>query len=476
MALASALSGCALNLVGETEVASAWERHRSSGEVQAAGYARIPARFPAETLEAIPATRPALDTPTSLRDYILSALRDNPEILQAEAAARARAARIAQMTALPDPMLDTKTFTTPFMTSGGDSYFILGVRQTLPVPEKLDRPGRIALEETRMAIAEWDQVRLRVIADVKRAYFQTYVLRQTVRITQENQNLLRGLIDVARGQVSAGRRQQEDVLRAQVELSTLEAQLIELRQRLVVAEAMLNTLLSRAPTAPIAITEELAPREIDASLETLFARAAEVNPELKRYTHQIERDRQAVALSRLAYWPDLTVGFEWMQMQPRPAFQPPRDPNTGRRPEVDRLSEEGGDNWAIMLSINVPLWIDKIEAGIRDARHQLSASLQGYAAARNLVHFRIQDALTQVQAQRELADLFATTIIPQARQAYEVSLAGYTTGTSDFLYVIDNWQKWLNFTVQYHRAAGELERAVADLEQAVGQSLAECEQ
>jgi hypothetical protein len=46
-------------------------------------------------------------------------------------------------------------------------------------------------------------------------------------------------------------------------------------------------------------------------------------------------------------------------------------------------------------------------------------------------------------------------------------------GTSDFLYVIDNWRKWLVFTIRYHRSLGELERSVADLEQALGLSLTE---
>ncbi len=74
---------------------------------------------------------------------------------------------------------------------------------------------------------------------------------------------------------------------------------------------------------------------------------------------------------------------------------------------------------------------------------------------------------------KELAAIFKNTIIPQAQQTYQVSQASYIAGRSDFLYVIDNWQKWLVFTIQYHRAIGELERSVAELEQAIGMSLAE---
>jgi outer membrane protein, heavy metal efflux system len=139
------------------------------------------------------------------------------------------------------------------------------------------------------------------------------------------------------------------------------------------------------------------------------------------------------------------------------------------------MPSSGTDMWAITVALNLPVWFEKIEAGIREARHTLSASRQEYAAARNQVAYRVRDALARVRAQRELAELFADTIIPQAKQTYEVSLTGYTAGTSNFEFLIDNWQKWLAFRAQYYRALGELERSVADLEQAAGISMVEIE-
>ena len=103
------------------------------------------------------------------------------------------------------------------------------------------------------------------------------------------------------------------------------------------------------------------------------------------------------------------------------------------------------------------------------------ASQRRYVSERDRVFFEIEDALARVRAQQELAELFHDTIIPQAQQAYVVSRAGYTAGRTGFLFVIDNWQKWLTFTIQYHRALGELERSIADLEQAIGLSLGEME-
>jgi cobalt-zinc-cadmium efflux system outer membrane protein len=129
-----------------------------------------------------------------------------------------------------------------------------------------------------------------------------------------------------------------------------------------------------------------------------------------------------------------------------------------------------------MFGFNIPIWFQKTEAAIRQARYDLAATQAEFAATRNTIFQQVQEALADVRAQQELAELFAESIVPQAQQAYESALSNYRAGAADFEFLIENWQKWLRFQIQYHRALGGLERAVADLEQALGVSLASAQQ
>jgi outer membrane protein TolC len=466
------MSGCAVNRAAERDLASALTRYqhdRATSTDQPVSALKQDVR----TSRPQPKPDAAQAAPQSLRDALIIALDANPKIKAAEQIVRAQYARVPQVTALPDPVLQAKVLPEPVRTAEGDNYFVLGIQQKLPLPEKLDRAGRIALEEARMSVEDYQRTRLDVIAGVKRAYFKLYVIDKTVETDLDNGELLRGLIDVAGAQVASGRRSLEDVLRAQVELSTLESELIELRQQRQSAAADLNRLLDRMPSAPSVQPTDFALRHVDVTLERLFAIAVDRNPDLRQLEQKVKRDREAVALAKLQAWPDLTLGLEWIQVDPRGAPEPPPNPQTGVRPTVSQLSADGSDNWAISLGLNLPIWYDKIRAGIRERRARLSASQHEYDGARNRVFAEIYDALARVQAQRELATLFQDTIIPQAQQAYEVSRASYSGGRGDFLAVIDNWQKWLSFTIQYHRALGELERGIADLEQVLGLTLAE---
>jgi len=476
-ALLLACMGCTWDRLAAREVSATLERHERQRSAQAAAYA-TGADEPVGNHAPVTQDAPAMaggDAQAGPREplttLILLALERNPDIQAAAETARSMAARVPQVTALSDPVLSTKVLPEPIRTAEGDNYFVLGVRQTFPFPEKLDRRGRMALEQAREAIANFEQERLRVIAEVKRAYFGLYVVDRTAQVLRENQGLSRGLIDVARGQLVAGRRSQQDVLRAQVAFSQLESQLVELRQQRSTVEAQINRLLSRPHSTPVEIAPELDIRKCDFDLERLLAHARRSNPRLAALEHMVERDRQAVRLARLAYWPDLTVGFEWITMAPRTAFKPPINPQTGRRPPAPMLSEEASDNWAITASLNLPIWFNKIEAGIREARARLLTTQQRYQSMQDTVEYQMQDALARVQAQRELAEIFADTIIPQAKQAYDVSLADYAAGSEDFQAAIDNWRNWLTFAIQYHRAVGQFQRSLADLEEALGTTI-----
>ena len=467
--------GCISDGAGRREVAAVLDRYAQTISQTAEAHSRIPIRNAPDGDEDAGPVKLS-QSPAALRDYIALALRENPSIQAAEATARAKAERIPQVTALPDPTLTLKVLPEPVRTAEGDNFFTMGVSQRFPIPAKLDLKGRIALEEVRAAMEELQDTRLRVIGEVKRAYFQLYVLDKTADVTRTNQNLLRGLIDVARTQVAVGRRNQDDVLRAQVELSNIQAELIDLGRQRVTIVARINKLLSRSPTTPVETPQDFDTRQAEFTVEQLLERAAKLNPKLRRLQTRVKRDELRVELAELADWPDFVLGLEWMSMEPRDAFEPPRNPTTGTRPKAPQMSEDGSDNWAITFGFTVPIWLKKTEAGVSEAKHSLAASRLRYVSTRNEVDFRIADALERVRAQRELATLFKNTVIPQAEQAYRASQSSYTAGTSDFPYVIDNWRKWLSSTIQYHRSLGELERSVADLEQVLGQSLTEVEE
>jgi len=471
------LTSCATYESAATDVAHAIDDWRRPQRVlsQASIACSRPAGHVSSTTEAslsVGVTPDAAPTPRSvLQQHVLEALAQNPSVKAAVAHVEATLARIPQVTALADPVLRTIVRPEPIQTAAGDVFFALGVGQKLPLPAKLDRAGRIATAEVRMAIEQLNATRLRVISDVERAYYQLYLTDRSLELTTINRQLLSELEQVVASRYRVGKAQQQDLLKVQTELSSLlndERRYTQLRTS---AQAALNQLLDRPLGSDVPTIGLVTPSVMGVRIEALMTLAEKHNPELAKLMHQAERDQERIALADLGYWPDLDVGFEWSYVKGRPAWIPPIDPETGKRPPINRKSEKGDDNWALMFQVNVPIWFEKIEASKREARRNLDKTQHEHRAARNLVGFRIHDAWARVQVRQDAIELLETTLIPQATQAYRVSLVAYEAGRTSFITVIDNWRQMFAFELMLHREVAELEMALSDLQREVGVEL-----
>ena len=176
------------------------------------------------------------------------------------------------------------------------------------------------------------------------------------------------------------------------------------------------------------------------------------NPRLARLQEQIKRDLETVKLARLNYFPDITAGYTYTFISP-----------AGVSPVAT-----GSDVWNLAFGFNLPIWWQRLRARVLEGNAQVLASVEEYAELRNLLFFQLQDTLVKVDTQYRQAVLFRDLIVPRAWQAVEVSTSGYQAGTLAFTALIDNWRKWLEYSLAYQRALAELEQRFADLQQLIG--------
>ena len=85
--------------------------------------------------------------------------------------------------------------------------------------------------------------------------------------------------------------------------------------------------------------------------------------------------------------------------------------------------------------------------------------------------FQLQQAWVAVEAKQRIAELFETTLVPQARQVMESARAGYQTDKIDFLNWIDAQRFLKEISLEKEQSAVELHQGIAQLERAVGGEL-----
>src|SRR5574343_816974 len=257
-----------------------------------------------------------------LEGLLVAAREGNPEFAGMQFEADAAAERVLPAGALPDPKfgMELRDITrmgerNPTLLPGrvGSTRYIF--TQELPWFGKrgLKREAaELQAEAARGRVAgTWSEL----AAKIKTAYAQLYYLDQNERLTREILDLMARLEKVAQVRYAGGLAAQQDVIRAQLEQTTMRNELIALEAERSQLQAKLKALVGRPASEMLATPESI--RTLPASesmrFDVLEQRARASNPLLRTEESQIlaaEKNRELTYKNR---YPDFMVGLSPIQ-------------------------------------------------------------------------------------------------------------------------------------------------------------------
>lgn len=392
---------------------------------------------------------------TTLHELVVELDRQNPEIAAARRSVDASVAAIAPAGALPDPTLSggymagVKAF--PFFptTNPSDSFRQFGASQEFPYPGKRSLRTKIAVAESDAQRWTYETTRRRIVAELKSAYYEYVFVDRSLEVLARNKARLDQFRQIADARYSVGRAMQQDVLKAQLEISLLIERQAVLNQQRTALRAQINGLLYRKSDSPLDVSLAYELATLTRSLDELQALAAQNNAALKRDERMVDRGQQALALAKREVLPDFAVNATTQQMI-------------------------GGMPWmyGIDFMIRVPLyWQRKQRPLIAQAAAQLEGGRKMRENTLTLAAAQITETYAVADTSHRLVTLYGDSVLPQARLALESSLASYQVGGVDFLTVLTNFVTVLNYEVSYEEQNARFHEALARLEPLVGVAL-----
>ncbi len=388
-----------------------------------------------------------------LSALVREALERNPEIQAARRTVEARRTRIPQAKSWPDPMVTIGyggNLLPPYTLMRGDpsSQRQFMVEQEIPYPGKTRLRGRIAASEADAEATTIEAAARRVAAEVKQAYFELYITDQSLATLAKDRELFAKLAKVAEIRYSVGKAAQQDVIRAQVELTRLIERQTLLEQTRHTLEAQLNSLRDRPVDTPLGATAEVRPSVLLQSLEELQAAAESSFPAVKRQQTMVESSRLVVDLARKEVRPNFSLGYTYMQRGALP------------------------DMYGITFTTSLPVFRrSKQDQAVREAALTLESARRMVENELTTLRYRVKQQYLQAQAADRLMQLYVQGILPQSRLALESSLASYETGATDFQAVLGNLTTILDYELNYQQQLANHEIAVARLEELTGLEL-----
>ncbi len=411
--------------------------------------ALLPSLAPAQALA------PPSAAPTRLADLVSQLESTNPELSAARREVDASVARILPAGAPPDPTISAGYMSgflrPPFFPSANtpDGLWQFGVNQEIPFPGKLAIRTRIASSSAERARWSVEARRVQLVAALKAAYVDLVRADRTQDLLDRTKTVLEQARAGAEARFRVGRGAQQDVLRAQLEISTLIERSTLLRRERALATSEVNAALGRPADAPIASTlifDAEAPAQDLAELQRL---AVDRNPLLERDARQIDTGQQVLALARKEIRPDFGVNVITQR-------------KVGDMPWM----------YGIDVIVKVPLfWQRRQRPMVAEAVAMVSAARQLREATRVDSDAALVVAYADMDAGRRLLTLYADSILPQARLTLESSIASYQVGSVDFLTLLSNVTNVLTFEIANVQQRALYLQALARIEPLTGLAL-----
>ncbi|MDA1055244.1 MAG: TolC family protein [Planctomycetota bacterium] len=212
-------------------------------------------------------------------------------------------------------------------------------------------------------------------------------------------------------------------------------------------------LLHVSPETPFETTRQLSAQDIPRDLDRLYKQAIAAPPELHKQLAAVERDRFKVERAQLNYFPDLTFGAQWGEMTGNQALSPVAN---------------GHDTVGLSISGNLPVYRNRISAGVREAEAQVVASGRQYDQLRDQTLRDVKSLFAQAKSQQEMAQLFRESIIPKTQQALDIAIREYRVGTTELVQMIDNWRELRRLQIMHQQLEAQVRQTLASLERVMG--------
>jgi outer membrane protein, heavy metal efflux system len=390
---------------------------------------------------------------TSIPDLIRKLVDNNPGIKAARYRFEAATKRPSQVATLPEPKLNYTNFGVghPFsgLNASDFAYHGFGVSQEVPFPGKLSLAGEEARKEAESEGQMYRATLLDTISKLKVAYYEWFVQAKALEITRTNRELMERFEKIARARYSVGKGIQQDVLKAQVELSGLAQQLEIFGQRRASAEAQINSLLNRAPNTPLGQPPDLKRSPFEIELNSLLGLIQENSPQLRAKQSLVDSRAVGINRARKDYLPDFNFDVRW-----------------------ERTGSRFPDYYMATAEVKIPLYFwRKQRYAVEEAVSRLRESRENYGETRQELIFTANDQYLIAKTSERVLSLYESGVIPQSSLSLESAMAGYEVGSVDFLTLINNLQTLLNFQMQYYEELAKHEQALARLEPLVGRQL-----
>ncbi len=409
----------------------------------------------------------AANAALSLSQAITIAQQQDPWIEGNQLRQQALEAQSIAAGSLPDPVITAGFANLPTDSFNFDqeamTQFKVGISQVLP------RGDSLALSQQRLGLLSQQHPLQRadrhalIESEVSGLWLDVWRTRETIQLIEQDRDLFEQLVDIAESKYTSalGGTRQQDLIRAQLELTRLEDRLLELHEQMdayrsalgqwleqpgeVNSHSLHQSLTDELPGIPLKSPELVYDESTAVTLQTL-AELMGAHPAILSLDRKLEASSTDIKLAEQKY---------------RPLWQ--LNASYGYR-EDDPMGNDRADFFSVGVTFDVPLFTGRRQdQQLRSAQ----ASSESVRTEKSLLLRRMVAQFNGLKARllriEQRQNLYNSRLLEQMSEQAEASLAAYTNDDADFTEVIRARIAELNARIEALGISVERQKITAQL-------------
>jgi len=333
--------------------------------------------------------------PDSLVHYLGMAAKNNPAVLQKFYEYQAALQKVPQAGSFPDPELNLGVFLSPMELLGGTQVADIQLMQMFPWFGVLKNAKD---EMSLMAKARFEsfrEIKLQVFYDLQRTWLELQKVRQNVRISEKNMEILRTMERLSLIKFKAasptGGSGLADLYRIQIEIGKLENDISLLKSQQNTIAARFNSFLNRPPVSPVTLPEMLVPDTLRIPLKAVPDSMLANSPMLSMLLYEQKSLESRKKMVAAMGYPMIGLGLKYSLIN---------------KSAMSTSSMNGKDMIMPMVTVTLPIYRKKYKAMQTEAELMKSATEQNYMSAANSLQTEYFQALQLYQDSQRRIKLF----------------------------------------------------------------------
>lgn len=363
-----------------------------------------------------------------LETLIEEALVNSPEVQKFELQYSIASEKVNEVNTIPNTEIGVGYFVSEPETRTGAQRFKVSAKQMIPWF------GSITTREnyvSSLADAKYEDIAIakrKMVASVSQSYYNLYALKSKQEVLTENIELIKTYETLALTSVEVGKASAVDVLRLQMRQNELEQLKQVMAQQYLAERTTFNKLLNRDKTIEVNVISEMA--VLSESID-IKSKGLELHPELIKYDKLYLSVGQSELLNQKESSPMLGFGFDYIAVSERPNMS---------------FSDNGKDIVMPMVSLSIPIFNNKYKSQSKQNELQQQEIMAQKQERLNTLETLLDKAINNRISAR-ISYNTQSKNLKQAKDAEDILIKSYETGTIDFNDVLDIQELQLKFQI-----------------------------